>query len=197
MCWRDAAERYNDGVAFRSRPVTQRGHVTILSDNYFGYCKKEVKSYISYSANLFGLCEEEHAGGRCCLRGSICRRLRRARVITNIPHFGRGYETARRPRGGATGGPRGRPSVSGHYLCAGRRAFDLPSESVRWARDGREQQLKLRHRHTYVLPRIQMHLEKPRGSRTWRLVGTPRRVYLCHKPSTVPAAASPRFPEHL
>ena len=37
--------------------------VTILADNYFGYCKKEVKTQISFSANLFGLAEEEHAGG--------------------------------------------------------------------------------------------------------------------------------------
>ena len=29
----------------------------------FNYCKKEVKTQISYSANIFGLCEEEHAGG--------------------------------------------------------------------------------------------------------------------------------------
>ena len=38
--------------------------VTILADNYFGYCKKEVKTQISFSANLYGLAEEEHAGGR-------------------------------------------------------------------------------------------------------------------------------------
>ena len=37
--------------------------VTILADNYFGYCKKEVKTQIGYSANLFGMAEEEHAGG--------------------------------------------------------------------------------------------------------------------------------------
>ena len=37
--------------------------VTILADNYFGYCKKEVKTQIGFSANLFGLAEEEHAGG--------------------------------------------------------------------------------------------------------------------------------------
>ena len=36
--------------------------VTIIADNYFGYCKKEVKTQLSYSANLHGLCEEEHAG---------------------------------------------------------------------------------------------------------------------------------------
>ena len=37
--------------------------VTIIADNYFGYCKKEVKTQISFAANLYGLCEEEHAGG--------------------------------------------------------------------------------------------------------------------------------------
>ena len=37
--------------------------VTIIADNYFGYCKKEVKTQISFSANLFGMAEEEHAGG--------------------------------------------------------------------------------------------------------------------------------------
>jgi hypothetical protein len=37
--------------------------VTIIADNYFGYSKKEIKSQISYSANLFGGAEEEHSGG--------------------------------------------------------------------------------------------------------------------------------------
>ena len=37
--------------------------VTIIADNYYGYCKKEVKTQISYAANLYGMCEEEHAGG--------------------------------------------------------------------------------------------------------------------------------------
>jgi hypothetical protein len=36
---------------------------TIIADNYFGYCKKEVKTQISFSANLYGWAEEEHAGG--------------------------------------------------------------------------------------------------------------------------------------
>ncbi len=64
MCWTDESELYNNGGAFK---VTSRGidgvMVTILADNYFGYCKKEVKTQIGYSANLFGLAEEEHAGG--------------------------------------------------------------------------------------------------------------------------------------
>jgi len=54
-------EPYNGGKAFKIACRDMRGvMVTIIADNYFGYCKKEVKTQISYSANLFGLCEEEH-----------------------------------------------------------------------------------------------------------------------------------------
>ena len=57
-------EVYNDGGAFKIACRDQRGvMVTIIADNYYGYCKKEVKTQISFAANLFGLCEEEHAGG--------------------------------------------------------------------------------------------------------------------------------------
>ena len=41
--------------------------VTVIADNYFGYSKKEVKSQISYSANLSGLYEEQHSGGAVAL----------------------------------------------------------------------------------------------------------------------------------
>ena len=37
--------------------------MTVIADNYFGYCKKEVKTQVSFAANLSGLSEEEHAGG--------------------------------------------------------------------------------------------------------------------------------------
>ena len=64
MCWNDERELYNNGVAFKITCRDENGViVTVIADNYFGYCKKEVKTQISYSANLFGLCEEEHAGG--------------------------------------------------------------------------------------------------------------------------------------
>jgi phosphoenolpyruvate carboxykinase (diphosphate) len=64
MCWKDENELYNNGGAFKITARDERGViVTIIADNYFGYCKKEVKTQISYAANLYGLCEEEHAGG--------------------------------------------------------------------------------------------------------------------------------------
>src|SRR5690606_15575468 len=64
MCWKDENEKYNDGGAFKVTSRDERGvTVTLIADNYYGYCKKEVKTQISFSANLFGLCEEEHGGG--------------------------------------------------------------------------------------------------------------------------------------
>ncbi len=64
MCWKDESERYNDGGAFKLSCRDLSGvMVTLIADNYYGYCKKEVKTQISYSANLMGNAEEEHAGG--------------------------------------------------------------------------------------------------------------------------------------
>ena len=64
VCWEQEDERYNGGRAFKICARDTRGViVTVIADSYFGYCKKEVKTQISYSANLFGNAEEEHAGG--------------------------------------------------------------------------------------------------------------------------------------
>ena len=61
-------ELYNGGQAFKICARDARGViVTVIADNYFGYCKKEVKTQISYTANLFGNVEEEHAGGALVL----------------------------------------------------------------------------------------------------------------------------------
>ena len=64
MFYESPDELYNDGNAFKLTFRDSSGLVvTVIADNYFGYCKKEVKTQISFSANLSGLSEEEHAGG--------------------------------------------------------------------------------------------------------------------------------------
>src|SRR6185369_11538711 len=64
MCWKDENEHYNDGGAFKICARDEKGvMVTLIADNYYGYSKKEIKTQISYAANLMGLAEEEHAGG--------------------------------------------------------------------------------------------------------------------------------------
>src|SRR5690606_36537404 len=55
MCWERDDETYNDGTAFKVTCRTEEVViVTLIADNYFGYCKKEVKTQISYAANLYG-----------------------------------------------------------------------------------------------------------------------------------------------
>ena len=64
MCYKDDGEKYNNGVAFKLTCRDTAGViVTLIADNYYGYCKKEVKTQLSYAANLMGNAEEEHAGG--------------------------------------------------------------------------------------------------------------------------------------
>mmetsp|Transcript_411 Transcript_411/g.861 ORF Transcript_411/g.861 Transcript_411/m.861 type:complete len:1323 (-) Transcript_411:325-4293(-) len=64
MCYDKEDELYNDGGPFKVTARDAHGvMVTIISDNYFGYCKKEVKTQLGYTANLYGQQEEEHAGG--------------------------------------------------------------------------------------------------------------------------------------
>ena len=60
--------------------------VTLIADNYFGYCKKEVKTQISYAANLYGNVEEEHAGGALAFAELQPRR----RVPRRQPQIGNG-----------------------------------------------------------------------------------------------------------
>lgn len=72
MCWQDSDELYNDGQAFKLTARDESGViVTLLADNYFGYCKKEVKTQIGYAANLYGFAEEEHAGGALAFHSRI------------------------------------------------------------------------------------------------------------------------------
>jgi len=87
MCWRDPAERYNDGVAFKAVARDANGViVTILSDNYFGYCKKGGQIvHQLFSQSVSPLVRKSMTGGALLSRATTWRRFAAARVITNIP----------------------------------------------------------------------------------------------------------------
>lgn len=189
MCWRDPAERYNDGGAFKATCRDARGViVTVISDNYFGYCKKEVKTQISYAANLLGLAEEEHAGGALLFnRYDLSADFASARVTHKYPRTLTealallGDHAELQPDGSAI--DRNYPTII--YVPADAH-FKLNGSTVSWPHESGTVTQPLRLHHTYVLPSgYKVHLEKPRGSRTWRLVGTHAECTLCHKPCTV------------
>ncbi len=129
MCWRDENELYNDGNAFKLVCRDERGvMVTIIADNYFGYCKKEVKTQISFAANLYGICEEEHAGGAIAFPAYVLGQQFYAgrTVLTKKVTFTEamrwlGDRVEIQPEGYAMD-----RQYSGYFLCSGERRVQRP-----------------------------------------------------------------------
>ena len=190
MCWRDEDEAYNGGHAFKAACRDRRGvMVTIIADNYFGYCKKEVKTQISFSANLYGLCEEEHAGGAIAFPAYILGQdfsMERTVLLKRTP-FAKalrllGVRADLQPAGYAV--DRRYPSI---LYIPEHAEFSVREGFVKWRReDGGEQRITLREGEVYVLPSgYKVRLEKRLGGDIWRLVGSVAHGTLCHKPCTV------------
>ncbi|AWI10478.1 hypothetical protein [Ereboglobus luteus] len=191
MCWKDEKELYNNGSAFK---LTARNHkgvmVTIIADNYYGYCKKEVKTQISFSSNLYGLTEEEHAGGALVFpsydlgdRFSSYTDEHAQNVADVIAKF----------PGRFTLQPEGHAFDLEHpeiIIIPEVTTFDLRAGTITWiAADGELHTIKLLAGKIYMRPSgYRVHMEQITGTgerSTWRLVGTLAEGVLCHKPSTV------------
>ena len=162
--------------------------VTLIADNYFGYCKKEVKTQIGYSANLYGLAEEEHAGGALAFPFNLGDRftLDQVRVVTaghrltEVLHL-LGDRARRHPSGYATDALW--PSI--HYMPEDME-IDIHRQDITWIKDGETQHLKLLPGRIYIHPSgYKVRMEKHHAAPSWRLVGTVPEGAFCHKPCTV------------
>ncbi|MBU0751101.1 MAG: hypothetical protein KJ787_09945 [Gammaproteobacteria bacterium] len=189
MCWRDPAELYNEGSPFKITARDERGViVTVIADNYYGYCKKEVKTQISYAANLFGLAEEEHAGGALTFErrhhgdaynGHADADTRSYSFADMVARYGAMMEV--QPQGYAIDNRY--PEVIYLPLDA---SVDLPSQTIAWQAHGQPQSIKLRPGKTYIQPNgYKLEMQKHPGAPSWRLVGTDAEGIFCHKPCTV------------
>ncbi len=189
MCWESEDELYNEGNAFKICARDHRGvMVTVIADNYYGYCKKEVKTQISYAANLYGLCEEEHAGGAMAFATYVLGQdfdagrtvsLKKASFEQGMDLLGDMAE--RTPEGYAT--DRRYPEI---YYVPEDAVFSVRDGRVTWEHAGKTQQLTLRPAATYVLPSgFRVRLEKQQFGSNWRLIGSRPRGTLIHKPCTV------------
>ncbi len=189
QCWRRADELYNDGKAFKCCARDERGvMVTVIADNYFGYCKKEVKTQLSYAANLLGCAEEEHSGG--------------AQVF---PAYNLGQDfhddytpadytiaevLAREP-------DRFDPQPEGHaldrlhphlVLVPGGASYSMREQTVSWpAETGGTQTIKLLAGKVYITPNGYRVYAKHRelDVTQWHLIGVSPISTSCHKPATV------------
>ena len=189
QCWKDENELYNGGKAFKCVARDERGViVTVVADNYFGYCKKEVKTQIGYSANLFGCVEEEHAGGAIAYpRYNLGQEftdvhtpegLTLEHVVESNP--GR-FEV--REDGSAVAVED--PTV---VLVPGGAHYSMRSQTIAWTRpDGGESSIRLLVGNTYVAPGgYRVHAKHREGDATqWHLVGTAPWSTQAHKPATV------------
>lgn len=189
MCWRKEDELYNHGGAFKLTCRDATGViVTLIADNYFGYCKKEVKTQISFAANLFGLCEEEHAGGALVFPAYDLGEKFSGDL--HVKPMGHSYAEMLRLFGDImTPRPEGY-AVDKQYpdiiYVPQDAEFDLHQQQVSWHQGAARQAIKLMPGRTYLRPSgYKVHLEKPGANRLWRLVGGPAEGTFCHKPCTV------------
>jgi hypothetical protein len=190
MCWKHENELYNDGSAFKVTARDGRGViVTLIADNYFGYCKKEVKTQISYAANLYGRAEEEHAGGALVFPSYDLGEAFDGQVhVKNRGHsFAEASESfadIMEVREGGHAVDRNFPDI---VYVPENVQVDLHKLAVSWTNeDGGTHSLKLLPGQTYVRPSgYRIHMEKPPGDRAWRLIGTRAEATFCHKPCTV------------
>ncbi|VEI02034.1 Uncharacterised protein [Acidipropionibacterium jensenii] len=188
MCWSSEEECYNEGKAFKLCARDESGViVTIIADNYYGYCKKEVKTQIGYSANLFGISEEEHSGG--------------ARAYTAY-NEGAEYTTESQPGDPSveevvaanpnrfTRHPEGYASdneLDAVVIVPGQARFSLLKGTVAWTDgEGVEQELRLRVGHEYLSTTgTRIRIEHSEIDNQWALILVDGASTTLHKQCTV------------
>ena len=189
MCWEKDDEKYNNGQAFKLTLRSRAGvMVTIISDNYFGYCKKDVKTQISFSANLSGLAEEEHAGGAIAF--SSFSHGHHFKLDQKIMEQGYTFGAAMKLLGDRVvhddkGFATDAADASIVYVPE-TAEFDAAAHQITWPSGGGRQSIELLPEMTYVLPMgYKIRYERHPGAPSWRLVGTLAEGTVCHKPCTV------------
>jgi hypothetical protein len=189
MCWEKEDELYNDGGAFKITCRDERGViVTAISDNYFGYCKKEVKTQIGYSANLHGLAEEEHAGGTLAFTGyDLGEDFQLSQYYPKVDQTFEGIveryadRIDLKPEGYAVD-----KNFDDIIYIPEDASIELNTQRISWTKDGIQKEIKLLPGNTYVLPTgYKVKMMKPAEGRRWRLVGYTAESRVCHKPCTV------------
>lgn len=183
MCWSDESELYNEGKPFKLCARDESGVIlTIVADNYFGYCKKEVKTQISYSANLFGLAEEEHSGGaRAYISHNegqeyatpVCEQTVSDVVMANPDHFEMLSDGQARVL-----------DIDDVVLVPGGTKFSLRDGTVSW--DNGDHSIRMRADTEYISPAgYRIHMVHNDADDQWYLEGTYGDSTTLHKCCTV------------
>ena len=189
MCWKHEDELYNDGSAFKITARDLDGViVTLIADNYFGYCKKEVKTQLSFAANLYGNVEEEHAGGALVFPSfDLGEDFTLSSYRQEVNHT---FDEVKQNHGDSMDvQDEGYAIDKNHddiiYLPEGIH-IDLHDQSIEWENGSGPQKIQLKPETTYVMPSgYKVEMRKPSLGQRWRLIGTNAEGTFCHKPCTV------------
>lgn len=188
MCYKDENEKYNDGSAFKITCRTEEGVIiTLIADNYFGYCKKEVKTQISYAANLMGNVEEEHAGGTLAFPSWS---LGDEFQVNSQRYNGRTFEDVSRDYAESLDAHEDGYAVDRKckdlvYIPESARAT-LYDQRIHWTQGDRDCSIPLRPGKVYMAPSgYRIKMEKHPTAPSWRLIGISGEGIVCHKPCTV------------
>ncbi len=185
MCWESEDELYNDGSAFKITSRDTSGTVvTLIADNYYGYCKKEVKTQLSYATNLLGNAEEEHAGGAIAYPSAdLGEDFALSEFKRSVDHTMAGvierYRDLMELQPEGYGIDRTYSNI--FYLPENVR-IELDHQTISWD----DQKISLQPGITYILPSgYKVEMKKPSSGQRWRLIGTNAEGTFCHKPCTV------------
>ncbi|QTD36201.1 hypothetical protein JL193_08460 [Polaribacter batillariae] len=191
MCWKDENELYNNGGAFKITCRDENGVViTLIADNYYGYSKKEIKTQISYSANLFGLVEEEHAGGAIAFARRIMGDTLDGKDYSEFHNFKHTFEEVKELLGDSIDVKPENYAVDKKYpniiYIPEFSYVNINTNSITWMHNSKEQKLTLSPYKTYIHPTgNKFKLEKHKSVDLWRIVDTFAEGVFCHKPCTV------------
>ncbi|GGD21714.1 hypothetical protein [Hyunsoonleella pacifica] len=191
MCWKDENELYNEGGAFKITCRDDSGVViTLIADNYYGYSKKEIKTQISYSANLYGVLEEEHAGGAIAYARRVMGdtvNCEDYKVYYGLDHTIEDVKILLGDRIEVQPENYAIDKVYPNIIYIPESSyFDTNINSISWDHKGKKQQLKLSPYKTYIHPSgNKLRLEKHKSVDLWRMVETYPEGVFCHKPCTV------------
>lgn len=191
MCWRDESELYNDGSSFKITARDARGVVvTIIADNYFGYAKKEIKTEINFSANLFGLAEEEHSGGAIAFSRSIMADDVIGELYSNKLDGLYTFEEAMNILGDRVELMPDGYAVDKKYpnviYIPETADIHIEKTKISWTHNGHEKTIPLSPEKIYIHPsgnkfELTKHPQQP----LWRIINTSPEGIQCHKPCTV------------
>nr|MBS9768912.1 hypothetical protein [Flavobacteriaceae bacterium] len=193
MCWTEENELYNNGTPFKLTCRDEKGvAVTLIADNYFGYSKKEIKTMITYSSNLFGLSEEEHSGGAIAFPrknlgtkfdGNLFKKKLKNEIYT-FEEIKKLFAPIMDIQPENYGIDKKNDKI---IYIPDNSKIDIYKGDIWWEYKGKTHSLKLSTEKYYIYPSgHRLQLEKlPSGTASWRLVSTFAEGTFCHKPCTV------------